>query len=344
MEETIKSTSSNSQKEQGSRERSEGGGLAAATLIFLGVIFLLNNLGFLPWSVWEQLWRFWPLILVFAGLEILLGKSRVSRWFIFIISLIVFLVLLVIVAAPINSRLSRFAERYLGKVYVQSQKALNKKHRQIKTLKVSETNYLNSSTKSRDIFINFGIGKLELIDSNSRDFFEVTATYYPGFGEPTLDQTFAGSNLQINLDTIQNTGMFPTDQEIHYDAVIGRSELPTTVSLKLGAGKAEIYLDQTSMRKIGIDVGAGSADITLTRESLPNEISTVEVGVGSVFLSVPQNTALKVHHDVGIGRLEIENNQLQGKGTYITPGYESTVEKMELSVKVEVGSVKIKQV
>ena len=48
-------------------------------IIAVGVLFLLSNLGVLPFSPWE-LWRFWPLILVVIGLDILLeiklGRGR----------------------------------------------------------------------------------------------------------------------------------------------------------------------------------------------------------------------------------------------------------------------------
>jgi len=47
-------------------------------LIGLGVIFLLNSLGVLAWSVWEVIFRLWPVLLIAAGLEIIL--SRLSVW------------------------------------------------------------------------------------------------------------------------------------------------------------------------------------------------------------------------------------------------------------------------
>ena len=43
-------------------------------LIAVGVLFLMSNLGLLPFSPWE-LWQFWPLILVVIGLDILLEIS-----------------------------------------------------------------------------------------------------------------------------------------------------------------------------------------------------------------------------------------------------------------------------
>jgi len=49
--------------------------LGPAILIGLGIIFLLNTLDILPWSVWGSLWRFWPIILILIGIEILLGRT-----------------------------------------------------------------------------------------------------------------------------------------------------------------------------------------------------------------------------------------------------------------------------
>ena len=43
-------------------------------LIGLGVVFLLNNLGILNWSVWDLVIRLWPVLLVAAGLDILIGR------------------------------------------------------------------------------------------------------------------------------------------------------------------------------------------------------------------------------------------------------------------------------
>src|SRR3990172_9810189 len=46
-------------------------------LLFLGVVFLLQSLGVLPWSLWNTLWRFWPVILVITGLGLLLRRLNV---------------------------------------------------------------------------------------------------------------------------------------------------------------------------------------------------------------------------------------------------------------------------
>ena len=47
-------------------------------LITMGLVFLMANMGLLGASPWQLLWRWWPLILVVVGLEVLLGV--LGRW------------------------------------------------------------------------------------------------------------------------------------------------------------------------------------------------------------------------------------------------------------------------
>ena len=47
-------------------------------LIILGILLLLSNLGYLPPGFWANAWRFWPVILILVGLEVLIGRR--SAW------------------------------------------------------------------------------------------------------------------------------------------------------------------------------------------------------------------------------------------------------------------------
>ncbi|MBC7261840.1 MAG: hypothetical protein H5T63_07475, partial [Chloroflexi bacterium] len=61
-------------------------------LIAAGVLLLLNQMGKLPWGIWGTIWRFWPVILILIGLEILIGLSRSTV--IYIIGLLIALAIL----------------------------------------------------------------------------------------------------------------------------------------------------------------------------------------------------------------------------------------------------------
>ena len=66
------------------------GMLGGLFLVFLGIVFLLNNLGLVPSNVWNQVWKFWPVLLMLLGLRLLAGKNVVSRIIIALITLFAF--------------------------------------------------------------------------------------------------------------------------------------------------------------------------------------------------------------------------------------------------------------
>jgi hypothetical protein len=41
--------------------------LGGLLLVAVGVLLLLQTIGVVPWGLWLELWRFWPVLLVVAG-------------------------------------------------------------------------------------------------------------------------------------------------------------------------------------------------------------------------------------------------------------------------------------
>ncbi len=64
-------------------------------LIFLGVLFLLNNLGIVPWEIWNYIVGFWPIFLIFAGINVILGRNIFSRIIISVLALAAFILILI---------------------------------------------------------------------------------------------------------------------------------------------------------------------------------------------------------------------------------------------------------
>jgi hypothetical protein len=62
--------------------------------ILIGILFLLANFGALPPVVWSQLGRLWPVLIVFIGLDTLLGHSEISDIISSLISIAIFLTIL----------------------------------------------------------------------------------------------------------------------------------------------------------------------------------------------------------------------------------------------------------
>ena len=43
-------------------------------LIYLGTLLILQNFNFIPWGIWNTLWKLWPVLLIVSGVNIIVGR------------------------------------------------------------------------------------------------------------------------------------------------------------------------------------------------------------------------------------------------------------------------------
>lgn len=77
----------------------------AFILIFAGIVFLLNNFGIIPWNVWRDLWKLWPVFLIFWGIQILFGGGKIINFLITIIVISILTFVLLSLLSPNNPSL-----------------------------------------------------------------------------------------------------------------------------------------------------------------------------------------------------------------------------------------------
>ena len=88
------------------RHHHDGGNIVWGILfIFLGATFLLNNIGIIPWSIWDSLIHYWPLLLVLGGIQIILGGGAGADLVMLVITLVIFVSVWTKALIDINSPL-----------------------------------------------------------------------------------------------------------------------------------------------------------------------------------------------------------------------------------------------
>jgi hypothetical protein len=86
------------QERRSTRRIGRGSIAGGLILILLGLLWLLNNLGYLPGDLVRSLWRFWPLALILLGLEVALQgfSDRVALPVLLLAALLIGAVVLVL--------------------------------------------------------------------------------------------------------------------------------------------------------------------------------------------------------------------------------------------------------
>jgi hypothetical protein len=86
--------------------QSDAGSSVWGVFFLLVGLFLLGNvLQIISWEFWNYVWQFWPVLVVFLGIHIILGNNVFSRVLLFILAVVVFGLIAVYSLKQINSPL-----------------------------------------------------------------------------------------------------------------------------------------------------------------------------------------------------------------------------------------------
>ncbi|MEO8287433.1 MAG: DUF5668 domain-containing protein [Chloroflexota bacterium] len=287
-------------------------------LIGAGVVFLLNNLGILPWGIWNQLWRLWPLILIAIGLDLLIGRR--STW----LSL---LIVLLVVGAGVAFVLSNGGFQANGDIVS------------------ANINVPLSGAKSADATVNAGIGNLTLnANTDSESLATGTLEYYQDRGAPIQEVggnadratlTLRQRDTNFNLGSIFGSFRSP-EWNIHLNP-----NIPLTLNADLGTGNST--LDLSGLKITNVDVNSGTGNTTVMFPANAGHITgSIDGGVGNLNIKIPDGLETRIDISTGLGNTNIDNRfTKQGDKIYVTSGYNNATNKLDLRLNVGVGNLEI---
>lgn len=224
-------------------------------LITAGVIFLLNNLDVLPWSIWSQLWKLWPLILILLGLEILLGRRSPA------LSLILIVVVLV---AGVGFVYASGGFRDPGNLM---QTPLNVQ--------------LPGGVSKVDVSIEMGVGRLNLDgdDVGSTQLATGTLGYFENQSKPVQTVDTSGDTAQLLLkQSDHDSHFFPFGSRtgsLTWDLHLN-PDIPLKLKVETGAGEGNLDLEK--LRVTNLELNSGVGKLTVTVPASGSTTGTIRVG------------------------------------------------------------------
>ena len=301
----------------------------AVYLIIIGVIFLLNTTGVLPWSLWINILKFWPLFIVSAGIGIIFGGTRVLKFIGSSIGLIIFLV---IVALAI------FNPFVNGWSFIPST---------INTQKNTEDYVIKNNEyfglTSRNFTIDLPFGEVVINDDNSKDYLTTKTQYSSENEKLSITKSVDNNSLNINIKNQESNQFNIVTQGPKYSIEAGSVDLPTSFILKFGAGNAVLDFEDLVIRDFKAEVGAGNLEAEFSEVSVPSQLD-LKSGLGNVKITLPKEVGLKINYKVGLGNISINNQNLGNgseDGTTSTSNYDISEKRIILNVEVGLGNIEI---
>jgi hypothetical protein len=289
-------------------------------LIGLGVIFLLNNLGLLEWTVWETLLRLWPVLIIGVGLDLLIGRR--SIWG----SLLV----VVLVLALAGAAVALYESRPRGS----------------RAFSVEPIEIPLEGASEAVVELDFSVGSLEV---QATDAGELLVD-----GEVDLR---SGERLQSEARTEGDSLHYSLSSDLRewrgvgfFGSWIGdrrwtlglNPEIPLQIAVDVGVGEVQIDLSELDVSELDLNGGVGRMVVTLPAEG-DAEIR-MELGVGENVLLVPEGVGVRIRAAGGLAPVTAPSGYRRGDGVYTSPGYSTAENQVDVEVSAGVGAIVIREV
>lgn len=286
-------------------------------LLGAGILLLLNNLQLVPWSVWRDIWPFWPVLLVLLGLEAIV-TGRVA-WG----TLVLLVLLLPVLGFAVTA--SSFASRWHDET------------RRDVTRRTSSFHHVLDGATSAVIQVEYGAGALDV---------------GPLAGSPPPDtlvsgQVFGHGGTQVEARSTLQNGRRTLQISLGHAGTmfeLGRLELRLTpavpIDLRIEAGAAETTLNLEALRVPNLTLETGASQTRIVLPAQGETQARIEGGAAGIEITVPQNVAARILVDGGPNRVQVDERRFPRQGDeYRSANFDSATDRVTL--RIEVGASRL---
>ena len=299
-------------------------------LIVLGTLFALQNFNYISIN-WDSIWQFWPLILIFVGINSLVKRDSTAK-----VGFILGLVFLVGFFIFIFTSVSFQSESDNSFNYNDEEKGIfNKKDKKI----VNNQNFfqeMDSGVTSAKLNFQGAAGSFDLKQPTSK-LFEAKANL--SNGEYIMERINNGKDQEITLKL--------ADQNISFNGKF-KNEVTMMLNTKpewqmdfeFGAGSAEIDLSDYLIKKLSVEAGAASLDLKLGDKSKNQEV-VIEAGASSIDIDIPRSAACQITTETGLSSTDFEDFVKISDDLYQTENFSTSPNKIIITLSSGVSSISV---
>jgi len=291
--------------------------IGPVTLVGAGIVLLLNNLGVLEWSVWGTILRMWPVLLIAAGLDILIGRRS------FLGSLVILALILGILAGGV----CLFETRAGSGQALASEEILQA---------------LDDATQA-EVIVAPSVGKLH-VEALSGSTSLIEGTVRPFRGE-RIERDFhvAGERATFSLRSQGTVGVLIPDvsgEQPTWDLRLD-PDVPLSLDVSLGVGASDIDLTGMTVSDLSVDVAIGRSKVTLPSEGRFR--AKINGAIGETVVIIPADMEARIDVGGGITGKRMPADFHREGDAYVSSGYRGADDAIDLEVSQAIGSIEIRR-
>lgn len=299
-------------------------------LIVAGLLFFLVQRGIFSWSVFMVFFNnielTISLILIVSGINLLLKKYpfvKTVTWLAFFSVMIGY---------------GYYSDRNMGKDSVEKSILSNNQTYAIENTDITEKGELKLKTSALSLVV--GSTESNLIDGLAKDVNLEHKVDYKNDKKSvnvkleTDDKKVVGNFLQ-NLLT---TGEISIDRKLDLNL---NTDIIWDLDMKIDAVESSMDLTDLKVKKLELDGDAGSFKLYLGRKYNDTKVK-IDADASKVEVFVPVESGVRVSVDGAASSTNFKDIEIEKDGKYyISKNYDEAVNKIDLNVDIDAGSLKI---
>ncbi len=290
-------------------------------LIGIGLLFLLNSLGIATFRIWYLLSRFWPLILILIGLNIILKKTKL--WWIVPILIFVIFIGAIVMPEPMIRRFDTGSFTFY--LNDQERSGVYKEDREFD----NELNKLKVNLK-------YGANRLRVGKIiNEDNLYDVDIDYRGEVPTVYYNRTNNNGDLRVEQAKKINVGNGSEKWEVNLT-----NKIPIDINVSAGAGDLMLDLEGLKVDDLNIDAGLGQISIRYPDYNNETEISA---GASNIKLVIPEETAFRIETSTVLNNMNFDEVGLikVQDDIYQSMNYGEVENKIKIKLSTSVGNIKV---
>ena len=323
------------------------------TFLLIGTILLANTLEILEWSVWSNIIKLWPLLIVSLGLSLIFRGKNLS----FLGPLIIFLGIFAGVGASymgisFEGEIVKEVKTLSRGIVIEVEKAPEVKLApEVETPSEAETAQETETTQEVEISpeveeypeiekatieLNLDAGKLSMSESTPL-LYECISQYRYNEFEPFEEFSRTGKEANILIYHSPVTKRIISNNIRNHWQLKLNNEIIYNLSIKTSAINADCNLSAFKVEKLYMESGASNIDLVLPQY---NSKILIDTGVSNIDIAIPKNVGTTVNIDSGITIKDLDDF-IKKDDVYISYNYNESKFKTEIEIDCGVSHINI---
>ena len=299
--------------------------------IFIGSIFLLDNFNVIDFY-WVSVWRFWPVIFILIGINMLLSRFGNQKA---VPALVAAITLLTLVLIGYQGSRRNNDSTWISFQF-DNDDSENDSTQNVPSYFIEPY----GGAKRAELRIQGGATSFKLQDTTSSLF---EADVKRPFAKYTLTKSISDSVEVLNFRMRNGEQRWNLDEMENNETNIRLNLTPVwDIHIGMGAGEAIFDLTPYKVSSLKFEGGAASFEAKIgSLQPLTNVI--VETGVANVEIDVPSESGCRIVVDSGLSSKDFIGFIKQTDGTYQTSNYSTAAKKINISLKGGLSSFEVRK-